>query len=100
MLSAAGLASAHIRPSAPCLPACSATDIQLEFTMLDPHVRQHLSHLGNGTYSLRFKVPDVYGVFKYVINYKHLGYSYIQVGAQGGAGGHMPWLWLHCMQQG
>ncbi len=68
--------------------------------MLDPHVRQHLSHLGNGTYSLRFKVPDVYGVFKYVINYKHLGYSYIQVGAQGGAGGHMPWLWLHCMQQG
>ncbi len=31
---------------------------------------------------LAFKVPDVYGVFKYVIDYKHLGYSYVQLTQQ------------------
>lgn len=67
---------------------CRADDVQVEFVMLDPHVRLPLKHQGNGTYSVQFKVPDVYGVFKYVVNYNHQGFSYVQLtqqvrGAQG-----------------
>ncbi|GIL45161.1 hypothetical protein Vafri_2479 [Volvox africanus] len=57
----------------------AADDIQLEFIMLNPYIRQPLQHDGNGTFSLRFKVPDVYGVFKYYIDYAHRGYSYIKL---------------------
>ncbi|MEW5304335.1 MAG: hypothetical protein WDW38_011025 [Sanguina aurantia] len=59
-----------------------ADDIQIEFTMLDPHIRLPLVDEGNGTFSLAYKVPDVYGVFKYVIDYRHLGYSYIEISHQ------------------
>jgi oligosaccharyltransferase complex subunit beta len=33
--------------------------------MLDPYIRQPMTHDGKGKFSLKFKVPDVYGVFKY-----------------------------------
>ncbi|KAF6264698.1 dolichyl-diphosphooligosaccharide-protein glycosyltransferase [Scenedesmus sp. NREL 46B-D3] len=56
-----------------------ADDVQVSFVMLDPYVRQPMTHDGAGRFSLRFKVPDVYGVFKYVIDYKHAGYSYINL---------------------
>ncbi|PNW72980.1 hypothetical protein CHLRE_14g614100v5 [Chlamydomonas reinhardtii] len=56
-----------------------ADDVQVEFIMLNPYVRQPLAHDGAGTFSLRFKVPDVYGVFKYVVDYSHRGYSYIKL---------------------
>lgn len=56
-----------------------ADDLQVSFNMLDPHIRQPMTHDGTGRYSLRFKVPDVYGVFKYVIDYSHRGYSYISL---------------------
>lgn len=46
--------------------------------MLDPYVRLALQPAGNGTYSVTYKVPDVYGVFKYVLDYKHTGLSYVQ----------------------
>lgn len=52
-----------------------ADDVQVEFVMLNPYVRLPLKHDGKGTYSVQFKVPDVYGVFKYVVDYKRLGYS-------------------------
>jgi len=55
--------------------------------MLDPHIRQPLAPAGNGTFALRFTVPDVYGVFKYVIDYHHAGYSYINLQQVGGWGG-------------
>lgn len=51
---------------------------QVEFVMLDPYVRLALQPAGNGTYSVTYKVPDVYGVFKYVLDYKHTGLSYVQ----------------------
>ncbi|KXZ51811.1 hypothetical protein GPECTOR_11g252 [Gonium pectorale] len=57
----------------------AADDVQLEFIMLNPYIRVPLTHDGQGTYSLRFKVPDVYGVFKYYIDYSHRGYSYIKL---------------------
>lgn len=57
----------------------STDDLQVSFVMLDPYVRQPMVHAGNGTYSLAFKVPDVYGVFKYVIDYRRPGYSSIDI---------------------
>lgn len=57
----------------------AADDVQLSFTMLDPHVRQPLVPLGNGTFRLAFKVPDVYGVFKYTVDYARRGYSYVNL---------------------
>jgi oligosaccharyltransferase complex subunit beta len=52
-----------------------AEDVQLEFTMLDPHVRQFLKSSSNGVYSLEFKLPDVYGVFTFRITYNRPGYT-------------------------
>jgi oligosaccharyltransferase complex subunit beta len=54
----------------------------VEFTMLDPHVRLTLGHDGRGAYGGRFKVPDVYGVFKYVLEYRRPGYSTISLTQQ------------------
>ncbi len=52
-----------------------ADDVQLEFTMLDPHVRQFLKPDATGTYALEFKLPDVYGVFTFRITYQRPGYT-------------------------
>jgi oligosaccharyltransferase complex subunit beta len=60
----------------------NADDMQLEFTMLDPHVRTPLKHNNKGTFFTSFKVPDVYGVFKFVIDHKRLGYSWIEQSVQ------------------
>lgn len=56
-----------------------ADDVQLSFVMLDPYVRQPLVPSTDGPLRLRFKVPDVYGVFKYVVDYRRAGYSYIDL---------------------
>jgi oligosaccharyltransferase complex subunit beta len=52
------------------------TDLQLEFTMLDPFVRTPLilnstasSAQGSTTYSASFRVPDRHGVFKFVVEH-------------------------------
>lgn len=50
-------------------------DLQLDFTMLDPHIRTALtadtsaSHPSARTYSAKFKAPDRHGVFKFVVEY-------------------------------
>jgi len=54
-------------------------DVQLEFVMLDPYVRKTMRNDGKGKYSLSFRAPDVYGVFKFRINYHRLGYSNLDV---------------------
>lgn len=59
-----------------------ASDVQLEFTMLDPHVRLSLQHNDEGLYSADFQVPDVYGVFKFVIQYAPPGYNSIDLSQQ------------------
>lgn len=56
-----------------------ASDVQVELVMLDPYVRTMLSHDGAGRFSTQVKVPDVYGVFKWVLDYRRLGYSYIEL---------------------
>ena len=55
-----------------------APDIPLSFTMIDPYVRHPLTPHANGTYTTQFQVPDVYGVYKYVVEYKRTGYSSLQ----------------------
>jgi len=57
------------------------TDLQVEFTRIDPFVRRFLDKSGSATdpaQSIRFKLPDTYGVFKFIIEYKRMGYTYLQ----------------------
>lgn len=52
--------------------------MQLEFTMLDPHIRTALPPVAGepGKYSVAFRVPDRHGVFKFIIDYKRKGYVF------------------------
>jgi len=50
------------------------TDVQLEFVRLDPFVRTTLKN-SNGNYNVQYQLPDVYGIFKFVVDYKRVGYT-------------------------
>jgi len=52
-----------------------SNNVQLEFTMLDPHVRVFLKPDKSGHFSSTFTVPDVYGVFSFKVNYHQIGYT-------------------------
>ncbi|RPD59242.1 dolichyl-diphosphooligosaccharide-protein glycosyltransferase [Lentinus tigrinus ALCF2SS1-7] len=60
-------------------PYSGIKDLQLEFTMLDPHIRTSLPPVAGepGKYSVTFRVPDRHGVFKFVIDYKRKGWTYL-----------------------
>jgi hypothetical protein len=52
-----------------------ADDVQMDFTMLDPHIRTALKEdksvspeVGT-TYTAKFRAPDRHGVFKFVVEY-------------------------------
>uniref|UniRef100_A0A7E4VUX7 Dolichyl-diphosphooligosaccharide--protein glycosyltransferase 48 kDa subunit n=1 Tax=Panagrellus redivivus TaxID=6233 RepID=A0A7E4VUX7_PANRE len=51
-------------------------DVQLEFVRIDPFVRTFLKP-SNGKLTTVFKLPDVYGVFKFLVDYHRLGYSHL-----------------------
>ncbi|OTF79182.1 hypothetical protein BLA29_009140, partial [Euroglyphus maynei] len=51
-----------------------ADDIQLEFVRIDPFIRTTLTK-ENNEYVARFRIPDVYGVYKFIVNYKRIGYT-------------------------
>ena len=53
----------------------TASDVQIEFQMLDPYVRLTMTHDSAGHYVGAFKVPDVYGVFQFKLTYRRHGYS-------------------------
>jgi len=59
-----------------------ADNVQLEFTMIDPYQRINLKHDGKGVFSTSFMTPDVYGVYKFVINYWRVGYGNLEVSHQ------------------
>jgi oligosaccharyltransferase complex subunit beta len=59
-----------------------ADDVQLEFVMLDPHVRTTLTHDNNGHFSVTFQAPDVYGIFLFRVMYRRLGLSTIYTTTQ------------------
>ncbi|KAJ3930526.1 MAG: Dolichyl-diphosphooligosaccharide--protein glycosyltransferase subunit WBP1 [Lentinula lateritia] len=60
-------------------PYSGLKDLQLEFTMLDPHVRIALPPVSgkSGVYSTTFRAPDRHGVFKFVISYKRKGFTHL-----------------------
>ncbi|VDN60199.1 unnamed protein product [Dracunculus medinensis] len=53
-----------------------ANDVQLEFVRIDPFVRINLKE-NNGKLSARFKLPDVYGVFKFFVDYRRIGFTHL-----------------------
>eukprot|EP01121_Diplochlamys_sp_Union-15-3_P003498 TRINITY_DN1339_c0_g1_i3.p1 TRINITY_DN1339_c0_g1~~TRINITY_DN1339_c0_g1_i3.p1 ORF type:complete len:435 (-),score=81.64 TRINITY_DN1339_c0_g1_i3:60-1364(-) len=54
-------------------------DVQLEFIMLDPYVRTFLKPDAKGHYSVEFKLPDVYGIFTFKLNYAKKGYTTLEL---------------------
>ncbi|EPS64575.1 hypothetical protein M569_10206, partial [Genlisea aurea] len=52
-----------------------ADDLQVQFYMMSPYVLKTLSTDRKGLYHTSFKVPDVYGVFQFKVEYHRLGYS-------------------------
>ncbi len=52
------------------------TDVQFEFVRLDPFVRSTLTKT-NQNYEIKFQIPDVYGVFKCVVDYNRVGYTHL-----------------------
>ncbi|KAG1714253.1 Dolichyl-diphosphooligosaccharide--protein glycosyltransferase subunit [Nymphon striatum] len=59
----------------------NAKDIQLEFVRIDPFVRTTLVKSGN-KYKAEFKLPDVYGVYQFKIDYKRIGWTYVYSSTQ------------------
>ncbi|KAI0081438.1 dolichyl-diphosphooligosaccharide-protein glycosyltransferase [Panus rudis PR-1116 ss-1] len=61
-------------------PYSGISDLQLEFTMLDPHIRTALPPVPGspGEYSVTFRAPDRHGVFKFIINYKRKGWTHLE----------------------
>ncbi|KZS98780.1 Dolichyl-diphosphooligosaccharide-protein glycosyltransferase [Sistotremastrum niveocremeum HHB9708] len=60
-------------------PYSGITDLQLEYTMLDPHIRTALPPIKGapGHYSVTFRAPDRHGVFKFVVDYKRKGWTHL-----------------------
>ncbi|XP_055948311.1 dolichyl-diphosphooligosaccharide--protein glycosyltransferase 48 kDa subunit-like [Argiope bruennichi] len=52
------------------------SDLQLEFVRIDPFVRTTLKRKGKKYYA-EFKLPDVYGVYKFKVDYNRMGYTHL-----------------------
>ncbi|XP_057456372.1 dolichyl-diphosphooligosaccharide--protein glycosyltransferase 48 kDa subunit [Lotus japonicus] len=59
-----------------------ANDVQVQFYMMSPYVLKTLSTDGKGRYFTSFKVPDVYGVFQFKVEYERLGYTSLSLSKQ------------------
>ncbi|KNA15821.1 hypothetical protein SOVF_094730 [Spinacia oleracea] len=59
-----------------------ADDVQLQFYMMSPYVLKTLSKDKRGLYHTSFKVPDIYGVFQFKIEYQRLGYTSLSLAKQ------------------
>lgn len=59
-------------------------DVQLEFVRIDPFVRTNLKRVpgSSGLYEARFKIPDVYGVYQFKIDYHRKGYTFVNSATQ------------------
>lgn len=58
-------------------------DVQMEFVRIDPFVRTPLAlNKATRTYGVEFKLPDVYGVFQFKVNYARLGYTFLNSATQ------------------
>lgn len=56
-------------------------DLQVEFVMMNPYVRQQMKMLSPSkpTYHISFRAPNKFGVFKFIVDYKRIGYSYLDI---------------------
>ncbi|KAK0178673.1 hypothetical protein PV327_007543 [Microctonus hyperodae] len=54
-----------------------ANDIQLEFVRIDPFIRMTMTPSGYGRYEARFKIPDVYGVYQFKVDYNRIGTTHL-----------------------
>jgi oligosaccharyltransferase complex subunit beta len=54
-----------------------ANDVQLEFVRIDPFVRLTLMAIGGGKYQAKFKIPDVYGVYQFKVDYDRVGFTHL-----------------------
>lgn len=52
-----------------------ADDVQLEFVRIDPFVRTTLQMVKPGVYEAHFKIPDVYGVYQFKVDYNRVGFA-------------------------
>jgi len=62
-----------------------ADDVQLEFVRIDPFVRINMKRVPgvpSGRFEAKFKIPDVYGVFQFKIDYHRKGYTYLSSATQ------------------
>lgn len=59
----------------------NGNDLQLEFVRIDPFVRTKLIK-ENDHYIAKFKLPDIYGIFKFVVDYNRLGYTHLYSSTQ------------------
>jgi oligosaccharyltransferase complex subunit beta len=61
----------------------SASDMQMEFVMLDPYVRKTMvADPASGRHVAEFIAPDSYGVFKFRVLYRREGYSVLHAETQ------------------
>mmetsp|Transcript_11081 Transcript_11081/g.33988 ORF Transcript_11081/g.33988 Transcript_11081/m.33988 type:complete len:440 (+) Transcript_11081:167-1486(+) len=51
------------------------SDVQIEFTSLNPYVRARLIADGNGTFSATIPAPDHIGIYKLTVDYYRSGYT-------------------------
>ncbi|CAB3985137.1 Dolichyl-diphosphooligosaccharide--glycosyltransferase 48 kDa subunit [Paramuricea clavata] len=61
--------------------AFKGDDVQMEFVRIDPFVRTTLKRKDNKFY-VQFKLPDVYGVFTFKVDYERVGYSFLHSRSQ------------------
>jgi oligosaccharyltransferase complex subunit beta len=52
-----------------------ASDMQVEFVMMDAYIRKTLHSDSSGRHEASFQIPDVYGVFKFRVLYRRPGLS-------------------------
>ncbi|XP_041976854.1 dolichyl-diphosphooligosaccharide--protein glycosyltransferase 48 kDa subunit-like [Aricia agestis] len=52
-----------------------ANDVQVEFVRIDPFIRANLEKKPNGVYEAVFKVPDVWGVYQFKVDYDRVGFT-------------------------
>ncbi|XP_015186256.1 PREDICTED: dolichyl-diphosphooligosaccharide--protein glycosyltransferase 48 kDa subunit [Polistes dominula] len=52
-------------------------DLQLEFVRIDPFIRMTMKPTGKGHYEARFKIPDVYGVYQFKVDYTRMGLTHL-----------------------
>lgn len=57
--------------------AYQGSDVQLEFFRIDPFIRMPLNKTSGNMYAALFKLPDVYGVFQFKVDYNRLGYTHL-----------------------